>query len=253
MEFSRQEYWSGLPFSTPGDLPDPRIKPTSPVSPALAGRFFTTGPPGKPIFANIHVNFIRFNLTFNLNHCQMSRPPAPSLSWAGDLTFYLMKAISCPVAQLCLTACKPMDSMDCSLPGSPIHGILQGRILKCVAISFSRRSSWCRDGAQVSWIIGRFFTLWATREVNNQNSGNSLSSTTSFHFYNRGITIFSHLKCNFITFNFLRGLSIILSVIPFSNIFSTLLFYLILSSKDQHSQICPIEIKDIICSLSPSS
>ena len=45
MEFSRQEYWSGLPLPPPGDLPDPGIKP---VSPALAGRFFTTVPPGKP-------------------------------------------------------------------------------------------------------------------------------------------------------------------------------------------------------------
>ena len=42
--FSRQEYWSGLPFPSPGDLPDSRIKPTSP---ALAGGFFTTEPPGK--------------------------------------------------------------------------------------------------------------------------------------------------------------------------------------------------------------
>ena len=46
MGFSRQEYWSGLPFPPPGDLPNPGIKP---VSPALAGRFFTTEPPGKPI------------------------------------------------------------------------------------------------------------------------------------------------------------------------------------------------------------
>ena len=44
--FSRQEYWSGLPFPPPGDIPDPGIKP---VSPALAGRFFTTEPPRKPI------------------------------------------------------------------------------------------------------------------------------------------------------------------------------------------------------------
>ena len=42
MEFSRQEYWSGLPFPSPGDLPDPEIKPMSPASPALAGGFFTT-------------------------------------------------------------------------------------------------------------------------------------------------------------------------------------------------------------------
>ena len=44
--FSRQEYWSGLPFPPPGDLPDPGIEPASPVSPALTGRFFTTEPPG---------------------------------------------------------------------------------------------------------------------------------------------------------------------------------------------------------------
>ena len=42
MGFSKQEYWSGLPFSSLGDLPDPGIKPTSSVSPALAGGFFTT-------------------------------------------------------------------------------------------------------------------------------------------------------------------------------------------------------------------
>ena len=40
MGLSWQEYWSGLPFLPPGDLPDPGIKPTSPASPALAGRFF---------------------------------------------------------------------------------------------------------------------------------------------------------------------------------------------------------------------
>ena len=42
MAFSRQEYWSGWPFRTPGELPDPGIEPMSLVSPALAGRFFTT-------------------------------------------------------------------------------------------------------------------------------------------------------------------------------------------------------------------
>ena len=48
MRWSWQEYWSGLPFSPPGDLPNPGIEPMSPVSPALAGGFFTTLPPGKP-------------------------------------------------------------------------------------------------------------------------------------------------------------------------------------------------------------
>ena len=50
-EFSRQEYWSGLPFPSPGDLPDPEIKQASLMSPASAGRFFTTNATWK---AHIH-------------------------------------------------------------------------------------------------------------------------------------------------------------------------------------------------------
>ena len=46
--FSRQEYWSGLPFPSLGDLPDLEMKSASPASPALAGGFFTTEPHGKP-------------------------------------------------------------------------------------------------------------------------------------------------------------------------------------------------------------
>ena len=52
-----------------------------------------------------------------------------------------------------------------SLPGSSAHGIPQARILEWVAIPFSRGSSWPRDRTQVSWIAGRFFTIWATRET----------------------------------------------------------------------------------------
>ena len=48
MGFSRQEYWSGLPFSPPGELPDPGFKPMAPMSPALAGGFFTPELPRKP-------------------------------------------------------------------------------------------------------------------------------------------------------------------------------------------------------------
>ena len=48
MEFSRQEYWRGFPFPTPGDLPSPEIEPTSLVSQALSGGFFTTVLFGKP-------------------------------------------------------------------------------------------------------------------------------------------------------------------------------------------------------------
>jgi len=49
MEFSKQEYWNGLPFPTPGDLPNPGIKPASLASPELVGGFLTTVPPGKPM------------------------------------------------------------------------------------------------------------------------------------------------------------------------------------------------------------
>ena len=48
VEFSRQEYCSGLPFPSPVDLPNPETEPVSLVPPALAGRFFTTAPPRKP-------------------------------------------------------------------------------------------------------------------------------------------------------------------------------------------------------------
>ena len=71
MQFSRQEYWSGLPFPSPGDLPALRIEPESP---ALAGRFFTTAPPGKPAIT------IQFN----------NSPPEyiPSKSWKQELKKY---------------------------------------------------------------------------------------------------------------------------------------------------------------------
>ena len=48
MEFFRQEYWSALSFPTPGDLPNPGVKPTSLMSPALVGRFFYHELPRKP-------------------------------------------------------------------------------------------------------------------------------------------------------------------------------------------------------------
>ena len=49
MGFFRQEYWSGFPYTPPGDLPDPGIELASLVAPALADRFFTIEPSGKPL------------------------------------------------------------------------------------------------------------------------------------------------------------------------------------------------------------
>ena len=60
------------------------------------------------------------------------------------------------VTQSCLTLC---DSMDCSLPGSSVHGIFQATVLEWIAISFSRRSSRPRDQTQVSRIVDRRFTV----------------------------------------------------------------------------------------------
>ena len=66
------------------------------------------------------------------------------------------------VAQSCPTLCDPMD---CSLPGSSVHGIFQTIVLEWIAISFSRGASRPRDQTQVSHIVDRCFTVWATREV----------------------------------------------------------------------------------------
>ena len=66
------------------------------------------------------------------------------------------------VAQSYPTLCDPMDW---GLLGFSVHGIFQARILVWIAISFSRRSSRPRDWTWVSHIVGRCFTIWATREV----------------------------------------------------------------------------------------
>ena len=76
----------------------------------------------------------------------------PSIPWNSEVL----------ITQSCLTLCKPMD---CSPPGSSVHGILQTRILEWIVISSSRGSSRTRDWTWVSWISGRFFTIWATREA----------------------------------------------------------------------------------------
>ena len=83
----------------------------------------------------------------------------------GELLWYYWSSVCgsptqrvAQVTQLCLTLCHPMD---CSPPGSSVHGILQARILEWVAILFSRGSSQPRDQTQVSHIAGGFFTIWA--------------------------------------------------------------------------------------------
>ena len=81
MEFSRQEYWSGLPFPSPGDFPDLGIEP---VSPALAGGFFTTEPlvVGSP---TTHVSLLKYQL---LNEILLKIATQLSTSLPGPLTWF---------------------------------------------------------------------------------------------------------------------------------------------------------------------
>ena len=93
--------------------------------------------------------------------------PSPGRLLSGKFTARLRKgkrskAKQSEVTQLCPTF---FDPMDCSLPGSSVHGILQVRILEWVAISFSRGFYRPRNRMQVSCIAGKRFTTWTTREA----------------------------------------------------------------------------------------
>ena len=83
------------------------------------------------------------------------------------ICLHKMKTVSewVKVAQSCLTICDPMD---CT-----VHGILWARILKWIAVPFSRGSSQPRDQTQVCCIAGGFFTSWATREAQEYWSGSN--------------------------------------------------------------------------------
>ena len=89
--------------------------------------------------------------------------PQPWAEARGSLS--IISLVKVLVTQSCPTLCDPMN---CTLPGSSIHEILQTRILEWVAIPFSRGSSQHRDQTQVFYFAGRFFlrgSLWAIREA----------------------------------------------------------------------------------------
>ena len=88
--------------------------------------------------------------------------PPPNMT---KILHTLSRVVKVLVAQSCPTLCNPMD---CSLPSSSAHGILQAKILEWVSISFSRGSSQLRDRTWVSYvscIAGIFFTPWVIREA----------------------------------------------------------------------------------------
>ena len=102
-----------------------------------------------------------------------------------DNSFFLFPHGCCLVIQWCPTLGGPKD---CRLPGSSVHGIFQTRILEWVAISFSRRSSWPRDGTFISCISRWILYCWATREdlfLLLHKICSHLQSTSSFVTYLR--------------------------------------------------------------------
>ena len=159
MEFSRQGYWSGLPFPSPGDLPDPRIKPGSPALQAVALLFDLLGKlPGVFFYLFCFLQKLLYILASPL-------PPQNSPSELSERLSLLLKSVDeseSEVAQSCPTLWNPLDY---SLPGSSVHGIFQARVLEWVVISFSRGSSQPRDRTRVSRTADWHFTVWATREA----------------------------------------------------------------------------------------
>ena len=141
----------GCNFLLQGIFPDPGIEPTPP---ALAGGSFITEPPGKPNHrvGRAEPKDFRDPLVFTfIRHLLSSAVKQSSYSFCEHVC-----------AQSCLTL---FDLMDCSLPGSSVHGIFQVRILEQIAISSSRGSSRARDGTRVSSIGRRILYHCATWEV----------------------------------------------------------------------------------------
>ena len=95
---------------------------------------------------------IKFIQVFGLKHTILC-----IILFMKVLKFWMWVCVCVLVIQSCLIL---WDPMDCSSPGSSVHGILQARILEWVAIPFSRTSSQTRDLTWVSHVAGGFFTFW---------------------------------------------------------------------------------------------
>ena len=153
VEFSRQEYWSGLPFPSPGDLPNPGIKP---VSPASRGRVFTVWATREAQVLHDYSRcyfWVKLDEGYTRSLCVISYNCVCVYNYLKrrkDIKgkkYGAFCSLVCMCAQLCLTLCDPMD---CSLPDSSVHETFQARILEWVALSFSRGSSRPRDQTLVS-------------------------------------------------------------------------------------------------------
>ena len=125
MGCSRQEYWNGF------SAPNPGMEPT--------------------FLCLLH---------WQVGSLPLTTPGKPHMCVC--MYIYRYVCMCAKSLQLCLTLC---GLMNCSPPGSSVHGILQAGILEWVGMSSPGGSSWPRDRTWVSCIAGRFFTIWATREA----------------------------------------------------------------------------------------
>ena len=98
MEFSRQEYWSGLPFPSPGDLPDPGMEP---LSPALQADALSSEPPGKPIntkgVGGLKEPSCVSELFLLIGYCCLSQAQCPFLTHPQTCLYALHVAACFPV------------------------------------------------------------------------------------------------------------------------------------------------------------
>ena len=102
------------------------------------------------------------------------------LNWTELKSYRAYTLKESEVAQSCPALCDPMD---CSLPRFSTHGIFQARVLEWVAISFSRGFSQPKDQTWVSRIVGRCFTIWATKLSKNRYRPPTLFFLSSFIFF----------------------------------------------------------------------
>ena len=137
MGFPRQEYWSGLPFPSPGDLPYPGIELGSL---ALQADSLLTEPPASVLAYTSNKpegGFQNGTCQHQVPHSRMSSPEGLLLASVSprvnsNCFLHLQETLQ---ISLGLTLSNPMD---CSLPGSSIHGIFQARVLEWGAIAFSK-------------------------------------------------------------------------------------------------------------------
>ena len=157
MQFPKQEYWSGLPFPSPGDLPNTGIEPRywTHVS-CLAGRFVTTGPLGKPKVRN--ESETRSVMSNSLQPDGLYSPwnSPGQITGVGSLSL-LQGTCSTQGSNWGLPHCRWI-LYQLSHKESP-------RILEWVAYPFSSRSSRPRNWTRVSCISGEFFTNWPLKEA----------------------------------------------------------------------------------------